>query len=76
MTPALAAALNLLLRKREKRPMNLQQLALMSVIDESRFFEPLHEEAHPRPRRPYHFRQRFMTDLRNLCGRSATIKTG
>src|ERR1700730_10333960 len=61
----------------KKCPMNSQQLAFRSVIDEARVLEPLHEEANARPRGPYHFCQRFMTDLRNCCLACSTpIKMG
>ena len=57
--------------------MNPQQLAFVSVIDEPRISEPLHEEANARSRRSHHFCEGRMTDMRNRSlGRSVTIKMG
>jgi hypothetical protein len=57
----------------EKCPMNSQQLTFRSIINEARVLEPLHEEANARPRGPYHFCQRFMTDLRNVVSRAPRL---
>jgi hypothetical protein len=67
----------LLAAESKKCPMNSQQLAFRSVIDEARVLELLHEKANARPRGPYHFCQRFMTDLRNCSLACSTpIKMG
>jgi len=61
----------------KKRPMNSQGLALVLVIDEAGFPEPVHEKANPRTGRPNHFCQRIMTHLWNRSlGCSMAIEVG
>jgi len=47
-------------------PTNSYRIAYGVVVNEARVLEPLHEKGNARPCRPHHFRQRFLTNLRNI----------